>query len=350
MNRIRAARSLVLGCALALGIGSVGHAQRTEVDTLVRGENVRLWAEPAPDTDLVAILQRGDEILITGDAELPDGSTMPVTAQTLGIAYDVFVPVELVETGETGWISEIFVDPRSFVPISSAGADVSTNIPRGTASVDNANTAAEDSGNAQQANRKNRRQNEKAAASDESAASATDVATTEADASQTKQQKRNKKNAASGDRNDKTANDAGAKRSKNDMASGALDDPADIGATLRGDGLAVTVGSAEFATELGSNTPKGGYKFLVVETRIKNVGDKDHTYASSDFSAQDGKTRAGFDSVFVLDDGMLDSGTLSPGEYVTGNVVFEVQETTRQALVKFDPDKLTEEDLFWAAP
>ena len=69
----------------------------------IRGENIWLRVDPAEDTEVVAYLQRGDQIRVTADATLADG--------------DAFYPIEVVATGETGWVRELAIDPTSFTPL-----------------------------------------------------------------------------------------------------------------------------------------------------------------------------------------------------------------------------------------
>src|SRR5215216_2964182 len=81
-------------------------------EAFVRGSDVELRTYPSTDAGVVTTLQRGDAIRITGDAETESGETKPVTVDTLGITRVWFVPVEVVETGEVGWIAELFIDPH----------------------------------------------------------------------------------------------------------------------------------------------------------------------------------------------------------------------------------------------
>src|SRR5215210_5734604 len=71
----------------------------------IRGENIWLRVDPAEDTEVLANLQRGDPIRVTGDAVAADG--------------DAFYPIEVVETGETGWVRELAVDPRNFTLVAT---------------------------------------------------------------------------------------------------------------------------------------------------------------------------------------------------------------------------------------
>jgi hypothetical protein len=105
-----------------------------------------------------------------------------------------------------------------------------------------------------------------------------------------------------------------------------------------------------FAEELEFDTPKRGYKYLVLEVRIKGTEEDGHLYSSTNFSGEDAKTGAGYDSEFFISVDVLGSDTLSRGEYVIGTVVLEVQETARQIIVKYDPNQITLDDLYWRFP
>jgi hypothetical protein len=96
---------LILATVLFVLSGSPLLAQRDYPATAtIRGENIWLRVDPAENTDVLAYLQRGDPIRVTGDAIPADG--------------DAFYPVEAVETGETGWVRDLAVDPRSFTEIA----------------------------------------------------------------------------------------------------------------------------------------------------------------------------------------------------------------------------------------
>jgi hypothetical protein len=97
---------LTLAIAFFVVSGSPLLAQRDYPATAtIRGENIWLRVDPAEDTEVLAYLQRGDPIRVTGDAVPADG--------------DAFYPIEVVETGETGWVRDLAVDPRSFTPVET---------------------------------------------------------------------------------------------------------------------------------------------------------------------------------------------------------------------------------------
>lgn len=123
--------------------------------------------------------------------------------------------------------------------------------------------------------------------------------------------------------------------------------PAPIGTTLTGGGVAVTLTNAFYADEYGYATPKGGYVFLVLEVAIENTDDEGHGYAGNRFSAKDFDTGAEFDDTITLAVGGLGTGDLSPGEYVSGVVVLEVQERTSRVRIKYATAAFGGTSLYW---
>jgi hypothetical protein len=70
---------------------------------VIRGENIRLWAEPSFSADELEILQRGDAVTITGAAVAAEG--------------DEFYPVEFTKSGQAGWVRTVFINPASLVAV-----------------------------------------------------------------------------------------------------------------------------------------------------------------------------------------------------------------------------------------
>src|SRR5919112_5794086 len=98
-------RIMVLTLALAALPLGLARAQFLDeyaapASAVIRGENIWLRVEPAAETLIVRYLQRGDEVTLTGEA---------VTADDID-----FVPVETA-SGETGWVRDLAIDPRSLV-------------------------------------------------------------------------------------------------------------------------------------------------------------------------------------------------------------------------------------------
>ncbi len=131
-------------------------------------------------------------------------------------------------------------------------------------------------------------------------------------------------------------------------AGTSLNNPVPIGTTLEGDGLAVTVLSAYYDFSFANAIPRGGYKLLIAEVSIENVGDGGHGYAAADFSGEDADTGVGYNAVTLDNVGvLLGSGDLEPGEFVSGTVLIEVQETAARVILKYDPRVFDPNDLFW---
>lgn len=124
--------------------------------------------------------------------------------------------------------------------------------------------------------------------------------------------------------------------------------PAGMGETVTDDGLAITVSNPQFLTEFGFSAPRGGYVFLLVDVTIENVSDDDKNYGEDFFSATDLDTEATFDNLNIISGTGMGSGELSPGEYVSGQVILEIQETASRVRVKFDTSPIAGgENLYW---
>ena len=102
---MRRTMSLLLVAASSVLVGPHISAQEATfpASAVIRGENIRLWAEPSFDAEELEILERGDAITITGAAVSAEG--------------DEFYPVEFAESGQQGWVRTVFVNPSSIVPI-----------------------------------------------------------------------------------------------------------------------------------------------------------------------------------------------------------------------------------------
>jgi hypothetical protein len=125
--------------------------------------------------------------------------------------------------------------------------------------------------------------------------------------------------------------------------------PAPIGTTLETQGLAVTVNSAYFDYGFANAIPRGGYKVMILGVTIENVSDENRGYAASRFGGIDAVTGNTYNPVTLDDVGvLLTDGDLQPGEFVSGTVLIEVQETATNVIVKYDADILGDEDLYWS--
>lgn len=101
---MRRTMSLLLAGAGLLLVPTISAQEVTfPASAVIRGENIRLWSDASVNSDELEILQRGDAITITGAAVAAEG--------------DEFYPVEFVESGQTGWVRTVFVNPDSLVPV-----------------------------------------------------------------------------------------------------------------------------------------------------------------------------------------------------------------------------------------
>ncbi len=102
---MRCTKSLLLVAVTSMLVVPGVSAQEASfpASAVIRGENIRLWADPSFDADELEILERGDAITITGEAVAAEG--------------DEFYPVEFAESRQAGWVRTVFVNPSSIVPI-----------------------------------------------------------------------------------------------------------------------------------------------------------------------------------------------------------------------------------------
>jgi hypothetical protein len=307
---------LILAAALFVLSGSPSLAQRDFPATaVIRGENIWLRVDPAEDTEVLAYLQRGDPIRVTGDAVAADG--------------DAFYPIEVVETGETGWVRDLAVDPRSLTLVATLPEVVVDEPPTDETTGRNARPRGNQ--------RTGARPRAETVVGDEPRAD-TNVAEPTGRNARPNRERPQGEAAVTGE---PVQEEGEATR-----PGYSAENPAPFDQRLAGGGAIVRLLNGSFATEYGLSQPKGGYKYLVIETRIEGDDPEGHFFDSSNFSGQDADTGAGHDSAFVMGD-TLGSDAQSPGEYVTGTIVLEVQETAERVIVKYDPKPIDPEDLFW---
>lgn len=128
---------------------------------------------------------------------------------------------------------------------------------------------------------------------------------------------------------------------------GTVENPAPVGTELSDDDVSATLLSAYVAPNYGRSNPRGGYTFLVVELAIENTDSEDHGYADNRLSASDDEIGPEFEDTYPPTDFPLGTGTLSPGEYVSGLIVVEIQETASRVRIRYDTGAFTGDSLFW---
>jgi hypothetical protein len=313
---------LILATALFALSGSPLLAQRDYPATAtIRGENIWLRIDPAEDTEVLAYLQRGDPILVTGDAVPADG--------------DAFYPIEVVETGETGWVRDLAVDPRSFTAVAELPEVVVGDPPKEETTGRNARPRGnQGTGTSPRA---------ETVVADEPPA---DTSVAEPAGRNTRPNRERPQREAEATE-EPIAEEPVEEEGEAARLGYSAENPAPFDQRLAGGGAIVRLLSGRFVSELGFSTPKGGYKYLVFETRIEGDDPEGHGFSPLNFSGQDADTGAGYDSAFTSVENALGSDELSEGEYVTGTIVLEVQETAERVIVKYDPKPLDPEDLYW---
>jgi micrococcal nuclease len=131
---------------------------------------------------------------------------------------------------------------------------------------------------------------------------------------------------------------------------GGREDPASVGEAVSVKGVRASLDSYYYAsTDALGTAPKGGYMYLMVSVTIVNDRESGKfNYSSGQFAAKDLITDADYDDEFAFLDAYLDSGELSPGEYVTGQVALEIQESATDVRLKFNVE--SDFSLYWLCP
>jgi hypothetical protein len=320
---------LILATAFFALSGSPLLAQRDYPATAtIRGENIWLRVDAAEDTEVLAYLQRGDPIRVTGDAVPADG--------------DAFFPIEVVETGETGWVRDLAVDPRSFTAVADLPEVVVDEPPTEETTGRNARPTGNQGTGA--------RAQDETVVTDEPRASTNAAESTGRNTRPNRERPQGEAEAAEeslAEEPESEVTQEPVEESETTRPGYSVENPAPFDQRLSGGGAIVQLLSGRFVSEVGFSTPKGGYKYLVIETRIEGDDPEGHGFSALNFSGQDADTGAGYDSAFTSVENALGSDELSEGEYVTGTIVLEVQETAERVIVKYDPRPFDSEDLFW---
>ena len=156
--------------------------------------------------------------------------------------------------------------------------------------------------------------------------------------------------SADGDSDEDTTENTASDRNPSTPALGSGELPGQVGDTLESDGMQITLTNPQFVREYNYSTPKGGYIFLIVDIRMENVDDENHGYSGMRFSARDMESGAEFDDTFALLDTPISTDDLSPGEFVTGQIALEVQETATNLRVKYKVSAIGGGDVYWLVP
>ncbi len=131
---------------------------------------------------------------------------------------------------------------------------------------------------------------------------------------------------------------------------GSEDEPGQFGETLVAESVEVTLTNIAYSYDYNFSTPKGGYVFMILEVQLQNKGEDEKNYDSVRFTARDLDTDAKFEEAFVLLDQPLGSGELSTGEYVSGQVAIEVQESAVNIRVQYQISSFGDNSVYWIVP
>jgi hypothetical protein len=283
-------------------------------NAIIRGENVRVRAEPTENAINTAILQRGDAVILTGQVEThPDGA---------------FYPVEVPGSGVSGWVLVLFISPDRIEPVSS-GSDGQTPV------VDTPNGRASDTGNQRRLRRAARERSNEATVEAltepvPEPASAVTIVPEPAPAS---------------------ASTASPVPEEPPVSGDALDNPAPANTLLQHDPLGIVVLGGRFLWRVGSATVEEGFAFLELSVSVQNDGTEPYHFTPAAFRAQDVTTGAAFEPIAERPDGGLAETQVPASESIMGKLYFVVPKGTKQALVTFDPNpSATGDELYWQIP
>ncbi len=136
--------------------------------------------------------------------------------------------------------------------------------------------------------------------------------------------------------------------SSGSAAVGTAENPAPVGKMLKVDGQEITVTDYLFTDTFGIDSAKGGYIYLLFEARIKNVDSKNHGYEEARFSLKDVDNNWDYEWEWsVLNGDGFGAGELQPGQTVSGQMIFEVQEGSRRIRIQYDTSYMGDGEVYW---
>jgi hypothetical protein len=131
---------------------------------------------------------------------------------------------------------------------------------------------------------------------------------------------------------------------------GGRDQPAQVGEAVAVKGVRVSLDSYYYSyTDALGTGPKGGYLYLFIAVTVVNErAEGKYNYSDRKFAAKNLDNDADYDDEFAFLDSPLGSGELSPGEYVSGQVALEIQETATNVRLKYNVEG--DYSLYWLTP
>lgn len=154
-------------------------------------------------------------------------------------------------------------------------------------------------------------------------------------------------NGSGGDDVDSKVNDLGTPQA---AKVGSGENPAPIGTSITGDGLEITVHSAQLSDTAGVFTgAEPGVMYLTLDVTIRNIGDDKKSFNALYWSAKDIENGYAFDDDLFAGDSinMLSAGDLSPDDLIRGEVVIKVREDSQKIRIKYDTDPFGGANLYW---
>ena len=131
---------------------------------------------------------------------------------------------------------------------------------------------------------------------------------------------------------------------------GGREQPAAPGEAVSVKGVKASLDSYYYSyTDALGTAAKGGYMYLIASVTIVNERESGkYNYSSTSFAAKNLDNDADYDDTFAFLEAYLDSGELSSGEYVSGQVALEIQETAANVRLKFNVEG--DYSLYWLTP
>ncbi len=131
---------------------------------------------------------------------------------------------------------------------------------------------------------------------------------------------------------------------------GSGENPAPIGTSVMGDGLEVTVHSADVSDTAGVLAgAEPGVMYLTLDVTIRNVSDDEKSFNALYWSGKDIVNGYAFDDDPFAGDSVnqLPSGDLQPSDLIRGEVVLKVRDDSQKIRIKYDTAPIGGANLYW---
>lgn len=131
---------------------------------------------------------------------------------------------------------------------------------------------------------------------------------------------------------------------------GSGENPAPIGTSVTGDGLEVTVHSADLSDTAGVLAgAEPGVMYLTLDVTIRNVSDDKKSFNALYWSGKDIVNGYAFDDDLFAGGSVnqLPSGDLQPSDLIRGEVVLKVRDDSQRIRIKYDTSPIGGANLYW---